>query len=170
MVSGSLEDGFHDSGTGSLLTNPNITTYGKFYPSLGIIVFDSSKLNNSLSFNTVTGSNINGDNSWKLYTSISGAAALGHSAKGRITKDIGVRHYFVKVPYDEANHTTNPSFISGSNRELKYRCMVDNPITYITSIGLYNDDNELLALAKLNSPVKKSMEEDLLFRIKLARQ
>ena len=170
MVSGSLEDGFHDSGTGSLLTNPNITTYGKFYPSLGIIVFDSSKLNNSLSFNTVTGSNINGDNSWKLYTSISGAAALGHSAKGRITKDIGVRHYFVKVPYDEANHTTNPSFISGSNRELKYRCMVDDPITYITSIGLYNDNNELLALAKLNSPVKKSMEEDLLFRIKLARQ
>ena len=168
IVSGSLIDGIHDSGTGSITTNPNITTYGKFYPALGIVVFNGSEVNNSLSFNSVTGSNIHGDNSWKLYTSISGAAALGYSMKGRNRDEIGVKHYFVRVPFDEANYTTNPSYNSGSNREMKYRCMVNDPITYITTVGLYNDNNELLALAKMNKPIKKSMENDILIHIKLA--
>ena len=168
MVSGSLEDGFHNSGTGSIVTNPNLTTYGKFYPTLGLIVFNGNKLNTSLSFNSVTGSNIAGDNAWKLYTSISGAASLGYSAKGRVRDDIGVKHYFVRIPFDEANHTNNPSYVSGSNRELKYKCMADDPVSYITTIGLYNDDRELIALAKMNKPIKKSMENDLLIHVKLA--
>lgn len=168
MVSGSLEDGFHDSGTGSITTNPNLTTYGKFYPSLGLIVFNGNKLNTSLSFNTVSGSNIAGDNAWKLYTSISGAASLGYSAKARVRDDIGVKHYFVRIPFDEANHSSNPSFVSGSNREIKYKCMANEPVTYITSVGLYNDNKELLAIAKMNHPIKKSMENDLLIHIKLA--
>lgn len=169
VVSGSLEYGIHDSGTGSISTNPNITTYGKVYPTLGVIVLSANRLNNDLSFNTVTGSNINGDNSFKLYTSISGAASLGQSMKARREKNFGVKHYFIHIPHDEANYTNNPSYISGTNSELKYRCMSNEPLSYITSIGLYNDEYELLAIAKMSSPIQKSFDDDLLVRIKLAR-
>ena len=169
VVSGSLEDGIHDSASGSISSNPNITTYGKVYPALGLIVLSATRLNDELNFNTVTGSNINGDNSFKLYTSISGAAAVGHSMKARREKNFGVKHYFIHIPHDEANYTNNPSYISGSNRELKYRCLSHEPMSYITSIGLYNDQYELLAIAKMSSPIQKSFDDDMLVRIKLAR-
>jgi len=169
VVSGSLELGIHDSATGSISTNPNITTYGKVYPALGVIVLSANRLNNELSFNTVTGSNINGDNSFKLYTSISGAAATGNSMKARREKNFGVKHYFIHIPHDEANYTNNPSYASGSQYKLKYNCMSEQPLSYITSIGLYNDEYELLAIAKMSSPVRKSFDDDLLIRIKLAR-
>ena len=169
VVSGSLEDGIHNSASGSISSNPNITTYGKVYPALGLIVLSATRLNNELDFNTVTGSNINGDNSFKLYTSISGAAAVGHSMKARREKNFGVKHYFIHIPHDEANFTNNPSYVSGQNRELKYRCLSNEPMSYITSIGLYNDEYELLAVAKMSSPIQKSFDDDMLVRIKLAR-
>lgn len=169
VVSGSLENGIHDTATGSISTNSNITTYGKVYPALGIMVLSATRLNDELAFNTVTGSNINGDNSFKLYTAISGAAAVGNSMKARREKNFGVKHYFIHIPHDEANYTNNPSYVSGSGNKLKYHCMSEQPLSYITSIGLYNDSYELLAVAKMSSPIQKSFDDDLLVRIKLAR-
>ena len=45
--------------------------------------------------------------------------------------------------------------------------MVENPVVYVTTIGLYNDYNELLAVAKLSKPFKKTFDRELLFRVKL---
>ncbi len=86
IVSGSLSAGIHSSGTGSLQTNPVLTTYGKVYPNLGVVVLDGSKLNTSASFNSVSGSGVAGDNSWKLFTAISGAAVVGKPMRARNVK------------------------------------------------------------------------------------
>jgi len=169
LVSGSLHKGIHDSGTGSIETNENITTYGKVYPALGIVVFDADKLDSVLSFNTVTGSNINGDNHNKLFTSISGAASIGYPLRARSVKDWGVNHYFVRVPNLEANYTNNPTAITGSLGFIKDSCLYNDQFVYVTSVGLYNDAKELLAVAKFSKPIMKSFNENLLIKIKLAK-
>ena len=45
--------------------------------------------------------------------------------------------------------------------------MVNNPQAYITSVGLYNDTNDLLAIAKLSKPLLKDFTKEALIRIKL---
>jgi hypothetical protein len=165
IVSGSLINGVHATSTGS-----NVTTYGKIFPNIGVIVLDGSKLNSYLNFNSVSGSNIHGDNSWKIHTAISGAAVLNKPMIGRTVKQKTTNHYFIRIPVDEANYSTNPTYLTDDTTKighLKYDCFIDNPITYITTVGLYNDSNELLAIAKLNKPIQKSYENDILIKIRL---
>lgn len=170
IVSGSLSNGVHNSGTGSILTNANITTYGRVYPNIGVVVLSGDKFDSILGFNSVTGSNIAGDNAWKIHTSISGAASLGHPIKARNVRTKTTNHYFVRVPTTEANYSTNPTYVinDGEKRgQLKYECFVHDPVTYITSVGLYNDKQELLAVAKLSRPIQKTPDNDVLIKIRL---
>ena len=165
IVSGSLTKGIHSTSTGS-----DATTYGKIFPNIGVIVLDGSKLNTYLNFNSVSGSNVVGDNSWKIHTAISGAAVLNKPMIGRTVKQKTTNHYFIRIPVDEANYSTNPTYLTDDTSKighLKYDCFIDNPITYITTVGLYNDSNELLAIAKLNKPIQKSYENDILIKIRL---
>jgi hypothetical protein len=165
IVSGSLLTGTHTSGTGS-----NITTYGKIYHNLGIIVLDGSKLNSYLNFNSVTGSNMEGNNALKLHTSISGAAVLNKPMQGRRVKTKTTNHYFVRVPVEAANYSTNPTYVldtADKKGYVKHDCFIENPVTYITTVGLFNDKNEMLAVAKLNKPIQKSYENDILIKIRL---
>ncbi len=170
IVSGSLKDGIHTSGTGSSTTNTVYTTYGYVYPNLGVIVLDGSKLNVSSSFNSVTGSNINGDNSYKLFTAISGAAAVGKPMRARNVKYKTTNHYFVRIPSGEANYSNNPTYVydtDANKGRIKNPCFIDNPMSYITTVGLYNSKQELLAVAKLSRPIKKTKENDVLIKIRL---
>lgn len=170
IVSGSLSSGIHSSGTGSLQQNPVLTTYGKVYPNLGVIVLDGGKLNVSASFNSVSGSSVAGDNSWKLFTAISGAAVVGKPMRARNVKFKTTNHYFVRIPSGEANYSNNPTYTIDSGLEkgkIKNTCFVDNPMSYITTIGLYNTKKELIAVAKLSKPIKKSKENDVLIKIRL---
>ena len=170
IVSGSLQNGIHSTGAGSEQTNLQFTTYGMVYPNLGIIVLDGKKLNVSASFNTVTGSNISGNNSHKIFTAISGAAVLNKPMKARNVKRVSTNHYFVRVPSNHANYTSNPTYIvdTGDQRgRILYECFVENPVTYVTTVGLYNSSKELLAVAKLSKPVKKTPQTDILVKIRL---
>ena len=45
--------------------------------------------------------------------------------------------------------------------------MIDNPKSYITTVGLYNDSNELLAVAKLSQPITKDFTKEALIKVKL---
>ena len=45
--------------------------------------------------------------------------------------------------------------------------MIDNPKTFITTIGLYNDNNDLVAVAKLSQPITKDFTKEALVRVKL---
>jgi hypothetical protein len=170
IVSGSLTNGIHNSGTGSIETNPNITTYGKIYPNLGIIVFDAEKLDDELDFSSGLSINSDSNNSYKLFTSISGAASLGYHLKARASKNNKSNHYFVKVTAGSSNYSNNPTMVNENNQNnniMKYNYFKYNPITYITTVGLYNDAKELLAVAKLSKPILKTPNKDILIKIRL---
>ncbi|MGY8868655.1 MAG: hypothetical protein ACKVJK_23860, partial [Methylophagaceae bacterium] len=75
-------------------------------------------------------------------------------------------YVFVRVRNGEFNYSNNPSNITGSG-ELRHNAMVNNPQAYITSVGLYNDNNDLLGVAKLSRPLLKDFTKEALIRIKL---
>jgi hypothetical protein len=75
-------------------------------------------------------------------------------------------YVFVRVPNNQFNYTTNPSVISGSGA-LIYSTMINNPQTYVTTVGLYNDNQECLAVAKLSKPLVKDFTKESLIQIKL---
>jgi hypothetical protein len=79
---------------------------------------------------------------------------------------ISSNYVFVRVKNGEYNYTTNPSFITGSGA-LIYSNFINSPQTYPTTVGLYNDNNELLAVAKMSKPLTKDFTKEALVRVKL---
>ena len=164
LVSGSLDGGIHSP------TTPHY--YGLVYPDKGYIIIDAAGLNLSASFNTVTGSNISGDNSIKVFNSISGSAVID-SSKGFAARSVSTKncsYYFINISNDRYNYTSNPTYVSTDYTDkgrLKYEKFQDEPITYITAIGLYNDDLDLIAVAKMSKPVQKSLNSELSITVKL---
>ena len=75
--------------------------------------------------------------------------------------------YFCDVRSDEFNHSQNPSFFTGSNAVLVNSAFKTEPVTYITTVGLYNDNNELLAVAKMSQPFKKDVNTEALIKVRL---
>ena len=73
---------------------------------------------------------------------------------------------FVRVRNTDFNYSTNPSMISGSG-EFVHSSLINNPQTFITTVGLYNDANELLSVAKLSKPLVKDFTKEALVRVKL---
>ena len=71
------------------------------------------------------------------------------------------------VRESELNHTFNPSAISGSENNVKANLTGSKFKPYVTSVGLYNEANELIAVAKMNRPIPKSQNVDMTFVIKL---
>ena len=103
-----------------------------------------------------------------IFQAISRSAADGQTgfqinSQETITSDF----VFVRPRSSEFNYSENPSFISGSTGEVLYSSFINNPQTYITTIGLYNDTNELLAVAKLSRPLSKNFTKEALVRVKL---
>ncbi len=166
IVSGSIEEG---------IFNPSSPTYyGLFYPQLGVAVLNGQDLNAALGFNTVTGSGIEGDNAFKLFTSISGAAVHFQDNTGdplafeaRSSELIKSTHYFVRVRNSEYNYSNNPTFTTGSDGALANPLFANDPKVYITTVGLYNNRTELLAVAKLSKPLLKSFTREALIKVKL---
>ena len=74
--------------------------------------------------------------------------------------------YFARVNHNEFNYSSNPTYVSGSKLAVKNNTN-DLPITYITTVGLYSSDNELLAVAKLSEPIRKDPNTELTLRVRL---
>lgn len=72
--------------------------------------------------------------------------------------------YYIKIGPGEFNVSTNPTYLNGWNINKEF---VKNPISYITTIGLYNDNNDCLAIAKLSKPLKKMYNDAFLIKIRL---
>jgi hypothetical protein len=81
-------------------------------------------------------------------------------------ESISSNYAFVRVRNSDYNYTTNPSIITGSG-DFVYSNFINSPQTYITTVGLYNNDNDLLAVAKLSKPLVKDFTKEALIRIKL---
>ena len=82
------------------------------------------------------------------------------------TTEINSQIYFCRVPHNKFNYSSNPTYLTGSKIRVK-NVASDNPVTYITTIGLYAPDNELLAVAKLSEPLKKDPTNEMTLRVRL---
>ena len=70
------------------------------------------------------------------------------------TTELNSTIYFCRVNHNEFNYSSNPTYLSGSKIRVK-NVTTDTPVAYVTGIGLYSSDNELMAVAKLSEPLKK---------------
>jgi hypothetical protein len=157
----------------------NSGSYGWLLPDIGTILINPKALgapaiSGGIAF-TFSGSatssaapNISPNQS--LFVSLSSSLAnLGASADFSINaqETLTSDFIFVRPRSSEYNYSANPSFISGSTGEVLYSSFINNPQTYITTIGLYNDTNQLLAVAKLSRPLPKDFTKEALIRVKL---
>jgi hypothetical protein len=159
IVSGSITNGVYNS------TAP--VYYGLAYPDHGVLVLDGKMMDQQLTFATNVSSSVEGNNHFVLYHSISGSGALSNEFLARNSEKITSTHYFVRVKNAEYNFSNNPSYVTGSVGQLLQTTFVGDPKTYITTVGLYNDRQELLAVAKLSKPLLKSFQREALIRVKL---
>ena len=142
VISGSV---FNDAGLGGVLHNTNgQTQMGSNFGSTG--------------FNHITGSEI---------------TASADAIRNRIyniqfnnTTELNSTVYFCRVNHNEFNYSSNPTYVSGSKIRVKTNS-TDNPVSYITTVGLYSDNNELMAVAKLSEPLKKSPDTEFTIRARL---
>jgi hypothetical protein len=145
-------------------------SYGLMFPDLGIILLNPSALSVpsssggiGLSTNTVNGFPGN-TNLMTLFRAVSGSRASLFRLQSQET--VSSRYFFTRVKNSEFNYTTNPSIINDSG-SLLYDTLIDNPQSFVTTVGMYNDNNELLAVAKLSRPLVKDFTKEALIRIKL---
>ena len=144
-------------------------SYGKFLPDVGLIVLNPRALSLSVAeggiglspSSTTNNITLNATNT-ALADAINKGASFSLNSEETITSD----YIFVRIKNSDFNYTTNPSMISGSG-EFYYPSLVNNPQTFITTVGLYNDNNELLGVAKLSKPLAKDFTKEALLRVKL---
>ena len=82
------------------------------------------------------------------------------------TTELNSTIYFCRANHSEFNYSSNPSYLASSKLVVKNKT-TDMPVSYITSVGLYSADNELLAVAKLSEPLKKTPTNELTLRVRL---
>ena len=112
---------------------------------------------------TVTTSNTLGANVPRLFNSI----VQGAKFQARREERLSSTHFFCRAGNKEFNFSNNPTFFTASDGTFTQPTFFKDPKTYITTVGLYNDSNELLAVAKLSQPVLKSYSREALIKVKL---
>lgn len=95
------------------------------------------------------------------------AAGYDRGFQARSAETISSTHYFVRLRNKQFNYSNNPTFYNPDNGSLVQSDFRNNPKVYVTTVGLYNQQNELLAVAKLSKPVRKSFDEEVLLRVRL---
>ena len=169
VISGSIDGGQvstyataiadSEGGSGSL---------GYFFPELGVIVLNAEAISGSYVGGTggITLTRSSGTDdytNWELVDSIT----FGSKFQARREEQIKSSHYFCRVKSDQYNYSQNPTYYTGSNAELKNSTFVQDPKSYITTVGLYNNKNELLAVAKLSQPLLKSKDREAVIKVRL---
>ena len=121
------------------------------YPQFGTIILGAAALDASASLGTNRTSNTDAQNQNKLFLAISGAAVENSDDgfQARSEEEVKSTFFFVRAKNGEYNFSNNPSYVSGSVGKLRQQTFIGDPKTYITSVGLYNNNNELLAIAKI---------------------
>ena len=170
LVSGS--NGVRSGTSNTFVTNSG--SYGYVYPDAGFIVLNADALDHSgsieefnaggggIALSSSTSADAIGDNPTKLQNAlIAGGSFILDSQE-----DIASKFYFCRVFNKDFNYTTNDSF-TGTDGTLTYNSMIDNPQVYITTVGLYNNNQDLLAVAKLSQPLPKNFTKEALIKVKL---
>jgi len=188
LIQGTIE-------SGSLATR-YYEAIGSMYPDLGIVVLNPRSIQQlvgavdgyrtgptgSASDNPPDLSYLN--NQWSggyakmsslLFTSIRLGSNL-YPMQARVTEYVPARHFFVRVKNQEFNYSNNPTFVindtdnpasSQDIGKLRFADFSTDPKVYVTTVGLYNESNDLVAVAKLSQPVLKDFANECLIRIRL---
>ena len=138
-------------------------SYGLFYPDSGFAILNARAIEQNLtSISPTVTDHATPNGTQKLFNAISGAGSFILDSEEKVSS----QYYFTRIKNHEFNYTTNPSFIDTTGN-LNYTSMIDNPKTYITTVGLYNNMGDLVAVAKLSQPISKDFTKEALIRVKL---
>ena len=155
------------NGTAGSLSNSgyvaNSGSYGLVFPDLGTILINPFAVSQSIKLFPSRSNNSNGLNTQRLFNSIVLGDSFALNSQETITSD----YVFIRARNSEFNYSENPSFISGSTGEVIYSNFINAPQVYITTVGMYNDSNDLLAVAKMSRPLLKDFTKEALVRVKL---
>lgn len=135
----------------------NNSSYGYFLPDIGVILINAD----IEPFSNIQPGSIATTGSVMLF------ANYIKGFKLRSQETITSNYVFARARNAEFNYSTNPSNITGSAGNLRWGTMINQPQAFVTTVGLYNDSNELLAVAKLSKPLVKDFTKEALIRIKL---
>jgi hypothetical protein len=141
----------------------NSGSYGLVFPQLGTILLNPAAISQSIQVSPSRSNNSDGLNNQRLFNSIVLGDSFALNSQETITSD----YVFVRARNSEFNYSENPSFISGSTGEVIYDNFINAPQVYITTVGMYNDSNDLLAVAKMSRPLLKDFTKEALVRVKL---
>lgn len=151
----------------------NSGSYGWVLPDINVLLLNGPALDGagadggivlatSRSFNSL------GENPQSIINALNrGGLAAGSGFTINHKEDVSSDFVFCRAKNSEFNYSTNPSFISSSTGAILFDSFIDNPTTFITTVGLYNEAQELLAVAKLSRPLEKDFTKELLVRVKL---
>jgi len=138
-------------------------SYGLVFPDLGTILINPRAVSQSIRVSPSRSNNSDGLNNAKLFNSINAGTSFTLNSQETLTSD----YVFIRARNSEFNYSENPSFIAGSTGEVIYDQFVNSPQVYLTTIGMYNDSNELVAVAKMSRPLLKDFTKEALVRVKL---
>ena len=159
LISGS--DGTsYDGGTGY---SPDQGSYGLVLPDISTIILNPLAFSSSIAVEVSRSYDAPGENISTIFNAISGAASFEVNSEETLSSD----YVFVRARNSEFNYSENPSYISGSTGDVLFDSLINSPQSFITTVGLYNDTNELLAVAKLSKPLVKDFTKETLLRVKL---
>jgi len=170
LISGSLD--------GAGIYNASAPVYyGLLYPQHGIAILNATPLDavpaaGGVSLGTQTADGTEGNNAYRLFASISSSndntpAGVNGGIQARSSEEVKSTYYFVRAKNAEYNYSNNPSFVTGSLGQLTYNSFKNDPQAFITTVGLYNDRRELLAVAKMSQPLLKNYTREALIKVKL---
>ena len=160
VVSGSITDGVKTAASAETSKG----AYGLFYPDMGIILLNPTRVTTGVADITTTRSaNTQDNNKGDLFDSI----VQGANFQARREEEISSTSYFCRVNNRKFNFSANPTFATQSDGSLTQPTFFKDPQTFITQVGLYNDTNELLAIAKLSQPLLNSYAREAIIKVKL---
>ena len=150
-------------------------SYGYLLPDINTLLLNGEALDalpqgGGINFGTSRSFDASGNNALSLVNALNRA---GDPAQGNTgftinsKEDLSSDYIFCRARNSEYNYSANPSFISSSTGAVLFSSFIENPTTYITTVGLYTRLNELVAVAKLSRPLEKNFTKELLVRVKL---
>ena len=167
--------------SGSAGSQIGSTEYGYFYPDAGLFVLSANELSSSLPGSSgyiASGSayGLGRENGLAPDTRVIGSADNAHKLnvalqRGSVTLRSEeyqyVYDYFCRAKANEFNYSQNLTFWSGSQYEIRHSDMQNNPQVYITEVGLYDDNGDLMAIGRLSGALEKNFSSEAIIKVRL---
>ena len=166
---------------GTVHTAATTKNYGFFYPDAGLMVLSANAVSSSLPGDpglVQSGSGNPSSQGTGLAPDLRVAGAVDNANKISLALQKGsvtlrseeqqyVFDYFCRARASEFNLSQNLTFWSGSTYEIRHSDMVTNPQTFISEVGLYDNQNLLVAVGRLSSPINKNFSSEAIVKVRL---